>query len=278
MPHKGASTQCHNQQVLAKPCHQPSNRDQQAREKLQQKAKIKSQAYIQLGEEALQTVHRTFQPDIPVILHLLALADSSLDSNSTSTPTLFVIQEGLNCLETTDYFFTNIEPAPIIVKCSAIHQNKPKPQQATNGDLISQQTHPLQPGKMRIYPSVLTNRQKPVLNLTETNITRMHLNLFVCAPMVEKKVPKTKVQSDQLSDSDTPDEEVDPQLRTSEEERIYRMIRGSTQATQAALSHTKAQSNPTVERSPPQQPKIKKLSKDRAAEKATQAKDKEKPM
>ena len=28
--------------------------------------------------------------------------------------------------------------------------------------------------------------------------------------MAEKKVQKTKVQSDQLSDSDTPDEEVDP--------------------------------------------------------------------
>ena len=69
--------------------------------------------------------------------------------------------------------------------------------------------------------------------------------------MVEKKVPKTKVQSDQLSDSDTPDEEVDLQLRTSEEERIYGMIRGSTQATQAAFSHTRAQCNPTVERGPP---------------------------
>ena len=43
--------------------------------------------------------------------------------------------------------------------------------------------------------------------------------------MVEKKVQKTKVQSDQLSDSDTPDEEVDLQLRMSEEERIYRTIR-----------------------------------------------------
>ena len=57
MPHKDASTQCHNQQVLAKPCHQPSDRDQQAREKLKQKVKIKSRAYIQLGDEALQTVH-----------------------------------------------------------------------------------------------------------------------------------------------------------------------------------------------------------------------------
>ena len=84
MLHKGASTQCHNQQVLAKPHHTPSDRDQQVREKLQQKVKIKSQAYIQLGEEALQTVHRTFQPDIPVILHLPALADGSLDTNSTS--------------------------------------------------------------------------------------------------------------------------------------------------------------------------------------------------
>ena len=55
--------------------------------------------------------------------------------------------------------------------------------------------------------------------------------------MVEEKIPKTKAQSDQLLDSDTPDEEVDLQLHTSEEERIYGMIRGSAQATQAALSH-----------------------------------------
>ena len=116
----------------SKPHHNPSDIDQQAREKLQQKVKIKSRAYIQLGEETLQTVHRTFQPDIPVILHLLALADGSLHLKSTSTPTLFLIQEGLNCLETTDYFFTNIEPAPIIVKRPAVHQNKPPPQQAAS--------------------------------------------------------------------------------------------------------------------------------------------------
>ena len=94
--------------------------------------------------------------------------------------------------------------------------------------------------------------------------------------MVKEKIPKTKAQSEQLSDSDTPDEKADPQLCTSEEERIYGMIRGSTQATQAALSHSRAQTNPTVERGPPQRPKIKKLSKDRAADKATQTKDKEK--
>ena len=69
--------------------------------------------------------------------------------------------------------------------------------------------------------------------------------------MVEKNVQKTKVQNDHLSDNDTPDKEVDPQLCTSEEERIYGMIKGSAQATQAVLSHTRVQSNPMVERGPP---------------------------
>ena len=96
--------------------------------------------------------------------------------------------------------------------------------------------------------------------------------------MVEKKVQKTKVQSDYLSDSKTSEEEVNPQLHTSEEERIYGMIKGSAQATQAALSHTRVQSNPMVERDPLRQPKIKKLSKEQAVEKATQRKDKEMPL
>ena len=171
MPHKGASTQCHNQQVLAKLHHSPSDRDQQARQKLQQKAKIRSQAYIQLGEEALNTIHRTFQPGVPVHLHLLALTDGSLTSKSTSTPTLFVIQEGLNCLETTDYFFTNIEPTQIVVECPASHENKATSQQPVNGDTVSQQTHPQQPEETGIHPSMLINRKVPVLNLTKTKIT-----------------------------------------------------------------------------------------------------------
>ena len=96
--------------------------------------------------------------------------------------------------------------------------------------------------------------------------------------MAEKKVQKTKIQSDYLSDSETSEEEVNPQLCTSEKERIYGMIKGSAQATQAALSHTRVQSNPTVERGPLRQPKIKKLFKEWAVEKATQTKDKEKPL
>ena len=92
--------------------------------------------------------------------------------------------------------------------------------------------------------------------------------------MVEEKIPMIKTLSDQLSDSDTPDEEADLQLRTSEEERNNGMIRGSTQATQVALSHSRVQTSPTVERGTPQRPKVKKLPKDKAAEKGTQTKDK----
>ena len=96
--------------------------------------------------------------------------------------------------------------------------------------------------------------------------------------MVEKKVQKTKAQSDYLSDSKSSEEEVNPHLPTSQEERVYGTIKGSTQATQVALSHTRVQSNPTVERGPPKQPKIKKLSKEQAADKHTQTKDKKKPL
>ena len=158
-PHKGASTQCHNQQVLVKPRHQPSERDQQARGKLRQKAKIKSCAYIQLGEEALQTVHKTFAPDIPVILHLPALVNSTIDANTP--PTLYVIQEGINCMQTTDYFFTSIKPAPIVVTHPTAHHNKLTVQQAVTQDPVSQQTHPLQPGETRVYPSMLSASVKP---------------------------------------------------------------------------------------------------------------------
>ena len=73
-------------------------------------------------------------------------------------------------MPTTDYFFTSIKPAPIVVTHPTAHHNKSTEQQAMQ-DPVSQQTHPLQPGKTRVYPSMLTNKQVPVLNLTETSIT-----------------------------------------------------------------------------------------------------------
>ena len=85
--------------------------------------------------------------------------------------------------------------------------------------------------------------------------------------MVEKKAQKIKMQSDYLSDSESSEDEVNPHLCTSQEERVYGTIKGSMQAIQAVLSHTTMQCNPMVERGLPKQPKTKKLSKEQASEK-----------
>ena len=45
--------------------------------------------------------------------------------------------------------------------------------------------------------------------------------------MVEKKVQKTKVQSDYLSDSETSEEEVNPQLHIQDDKRICTGYTGS---------------------------------------------------
>ena len=56
----------------------------------------------------------------------------------------------------------------------------------------------------------------------------------------------------------------------------YHTVKGSAQATQAALAHTTAQCNPTVKREPAKQPKIKKLPKGQASDKMTQTKETDK--
>ena len=104
-----------------------------------------------------------------MILHLPALVNSTTDTDTL--PMLYVIQEGINCMPITDYFLTSIKPAPIVVTCHRAHHSEPTVQHAATQDLVSQQTHPLGPGKTRVYPTMLTNKQVSVLNLTETSIT-----------------------------------------------------------------------------------------------------------
>ena len=75
-------------------------------------------------------------------------------------------------MPTTDHYFTNIQPAPIII---------PHPHRGNHSDLtaqhvattdqIPQQTHPLWPGETRVYPSMLADKQVPVLDLTNSTIT-----------------------------------------------------------------------------------------------------------
>ena len=94
--------------------------------------------------------------------------------------------------------------------------------------------------------------------------------------MAEKKQEEPTDQSRSLTDSDTSDDtEVNPRFKTSVEEREYDTIPGSAIATQIALSHSRAQANPTIEHGPLHcKAKIKKLSTDKAKDKNTHAKNK----
>ena len=88
--------------------------------------------------------------------------------------------------------------------------------------------------------------------------------------------PLKKIPIDYISDSESSEEEINQHLRTSQEERLYHTIKGSAQVKQAALAYTTAQCNPTVERGPAKQPKIKPLPKGKAQDKMTQMKEKDK--
>ena len=44
-------------------------------------------------------------------------------------------------------------------------------QHTATKDQIPQQVHPLRPGKTRVYPSMLADKQVQVLDLTNSNIT-----------------------------------------------------------------------------------------------------------
>ena len=172
-PYKGFSTQRTTQQQFAKPRHQPLDRDPRARDRLRNKvsafqAKIKSPAYIALGAAALQTVYQTFDADLPVTLHLPTLPTQT-DTNTILM--LLVIQEDRHCMPTSDYYFTNIQPDSIVIPPHRENNSGSPSQQVAAKDQIPQQTDTLKPGKTRVYPSMLVEKQVPVLDLTLTPLS-----------------------------------------------------------------------------------------------------------
>ena len=84
---------------------------------------------------------------------------------------LFVIQEGIHYMPTTDYHSMNIQSEPIIVSPHRRNHSEQTAQHAATKDPVSQQTHPLQPGKTRVYPSMLADKKVQVLDLTNSTIT-----------------------------------------------------------------------------------------------------------
>ena len=141
-PYKGFLTQCTTKQEHTKSRHQPSDRDQRARDRLRNKAsafqaKIKSPAYIALAAAALHTVYQTFDPDFPISFHLPTLAT---ETAANTILTLYVVQKDRHCMPTSDYYFTNIQPDPIIIPPHRGNNSSSTPQQAAAKDPIPQQT------------------------------------------------------------------------------------------------------------------------------------------
>ena len=79
-----------------------------------------------------------------------------------------------------------------------------------------------------------------MLSIDFVSVQRIDRYLQNSALMAEENTRSPKSPTKQLSDSDTSEEEqVNPTLRTSEEERHFRTICGSRLATQIALSHSR---------------------------------------
>ena len=172
-PYKGFLAQRTTKQEHAKPRHQPSDRDQRTRDRLGNKAsafqaKIKSPAYIALGATALHTVYQTFDPDFPISFHLPTLATKTA---ANTILTLYVVQKDRHCMPTSDYYFTNIQPDPIIIPPHRGNNSNSTPHQAAAKDPVPQQTDTQKPGKTRVYSSLLAEKQVPVLDLTNSTIT-----------------------------------------------------------------------------------------------------------
>ena len=137
--------------------------------------------------------------------------------------------------------------------------------QAAAADPTLFDTDPLQPGEIHLHSWMLYTSQAPLLDLTGQHIKTKEdieaafhaLNLFPQEDeeenlMAEKTQEEPANQRKSLTDSDTSDDtKVNPRFKISVEERQYNTIPGSVTVTHVALSHSRAQANPTIERGPP---------------------------
>ena len=147
---------------------QPSNRDRQARQKLQEKMSdfqvtFDDCVYLSLGPEAKRDIYNTFDPDKPFNIHL--------DPPSTEWLLLVEIkQEGKASVYSTDFYFTNKLPSNITVQPQGENNNTPTTDQAVAADPTLFDTDPLQPGEIHLHSWILYTSQAPVLDLTGEHI------------------------------------------------------------------------------------------------------------
>ena len=163
-PRKGYTTPHRCTIVDSSRRNQPSDRDRQARQKLQEKTSdfhvnFHDCVYLSIGLESKWDIHNTFDPDKPFNIHL--------DPPSTECPPLVEInQEGKASIYTTDFYFTNKLPSYIVVPSPGENNTMPTGDQAAAADPTLFDTDPLQPGEIRLHSWMLYTSQAPILDLT----------------------------------------------------------------------------------------------------------------
>ena len=225
---------------------------------------------------------KTFDLNKPFDLHLDPPSSENL-------PLCRITQDGKEPIIITDFYITNVEPREWILP------SPPTNNKTASSNAAAAASNPtpeipvdlLQPGEIRLHFWQLYTPEAPVFDLRGKKVTstldladafhKLHLcpsddnQQEESSPNRRRKSWKNTNPNNQLSDSDTSDEEpINPILKSSAEERHYGTIPGSALATQAALSHSRAQANPTVEREPSHTKRVKKLPKEKATDKSTQ--------
>ena len=234
------------------------------------KTQVLGQAYIGLGPDAKQKVFYNLSSEGYLEYNILP-------SENRQIPCLKITQAGHTPVYTTDYYYTNI--------ICATENKDTASQQGAAATQFTFAEDPLEEGETRISAEQLHKQNIPQLDLRNMNITSLKDSKLLLKassyvnvtkklkrkPMAEKT--PNKLQKPILTDSESSDEDTTPpHFKTTTEEREYGTVPGSVAATTAALSYTQAQCNPTVERGPDKKrrTKVKKLSKEKAADKQTQ--------
>ena len=149
---------------------QPSDRDRQARQKLQEKTSdfhvnFLDCVYLSIGLEVKRDIYNTFDPDKPFNIHL------DPPPPSTEQPPLIEIkQERKASIYTTDFYFTNKLPFNIAVLSPGENSTMSTADQAAAADPTLFDTDPLQPGVIHLHLWMLYTSQVPVLYLTGEHI------------------------------------------------------------------------------------------------------------
>ena len=129
--------------------------------------KFQGPIYLCVGPEALYDLQNNFDLTKPY--------DFLVDPPSTENPPLCrIVQEGKPPIITTDFYFTNVKPKPIIPPSQQLNRDTPTESEATasqDESELSINTDTLQPREIRLHLWVLYTPQAPVLDLRNTRVT-----------------------------------------------------------------------------------------------------------